>query len=368
MLKLNIVGKFFDNHSLSIINRNIALGLSKKVDVKIISLDAPSVEYKVDHNQVNKLLELRGAHNDADVEIRHSYPPMWRHPSNDKTKLVYIQPWEFSSVPFEWQYKFETFSDSLVSLSKFSEDSFLTAGLNPKDSFVIPCGYNPSVFNTDNRTSSNITRFLFVGCGQYRKGLDLLLAYWARNTKKYESIQLTIKDTPQVYGQSSLLQDIIKLQYVTKCANIIYDDTVRSESEMADLYKSTDILVHPYRGEGFGMHIQEAMACGVVPVVTAGGSTDDFVIDNKVASNRKIVNMNDIFAAKPGDSMTLMGSHRYVIEPDLTSLTNTINTVKNTYKDIKVNTSKLSTWDEVTEAYFKLVTRMSEIQKPKRVR
>lgn len=368
MVKINIVGKFFDNHSLSIINRNVALGLSSLVDVKIISLDSPDQSYKLDYEVVSKLLELRGNHEDADVEIRHSYPPMWRFPANKNTKLIYIQPWEYSSVPFEWQYKFETFSDKLVSLSRFSEEAFLNAGLNPADSVVIPCGYNSKVFNTEGRTNSSITRVLFVGCGQYRKGLDILLSYWAKNTKSYQNLELTVKDTPQIYGQSNLFQDIVQLQYKSKCAKIVYDDSIKSEQDMANMYKNTDILVHPYRGEGFGMHVQEAMACGVIPVVTGGGSTDDFVLQNRVRSVRKVVNMNDIFAIKPGDSMSLMGAHRYVIEPDMTDLTNTINSIISGHNNIKVDTSKLNTWSDVVDRYYNLVQEVSNIKVPKRVR
>jgi hypothetical protein len=45
---------------------------------------------------------------------------------------------------------------------------------------------------------------------------------------------------------------------------------------MAALYRSCDVLVHPYRGEGFGLTVAEAMACGLTVVTTAGGPTDEF--------------------------------------------------------------------------------------------
>ena len=36
---LEFVGKFYDNHSLTIINRNVATRLAKKFDIYITSLD-----------------------------------------------------------------------------------------------------------------------------------------------------------------------------------------------------------------------------------------------------------------------------------------------------------------------------------------
>src|SRR5204863_3469458 len=45
---------------------------------------------------------------------------------------------------------------------------------------------------------------------------------------------------------------------------------------LVELYRSCDVLVHPYRGEGFAMPVLEAMACGLPVIVTAGGPTDEF--------------------------------------------------------------------------------------------
>ena len=42
-------------------------------------------------------------------------------------------------------------------------------------------------------------------------------------------------------------------------------------------YKASKVVVHPYRAEGFGMHVQEATACGCLPLIPANGPTDDFI-------------------------------------------------------------------------------------------
>jgi glycosyltransferase involved in cell wall biosynthesis len=49
---------------------------------------------------------------------------------------------------------------------------------------------------------------------------------------------------------------------------------------MATLYQLADAYVAPYRAEGFGLPVLEAIACGLPVICTAGGATDDFVRDD----------------------------------------------------------------------------------------
>ena len=51
---------------------------------------------------------------------------------------------------------------------------------------------------------------------------------------------------------------------------------------MPGLYAACQCLVHPYRGEGFGLPIAEAMACGLAVIVPAYGACLDFC-DESVA-------------------------------------------------------------------------------------
>lgn len=366
-MKIEILGKFYDNQSLSIVNRNIALYLSQKYEVAIVPLDRPDPSFKVDSNHIIELLSLE-KNIVPDVQVRHSYPPVWNWPEHEHTKVVYIQPWEYASMPSEWQYKFDTFADAVIVPSNWNASVYRAAGIDPSKIYVVPNGYDELVFYKDKNKNSDTVRFLYVGCSQFRKGIDVLLNVWSQVTKKHENIELVIKDTPQVYGPNNLLQDIITLQHKTGCAKITYIDEALNENEVANLYRSCDIVVHPYRGEGFGMHVQEAMACGCLPIVTAGGPTDEFVDEWKIKSTRRVVNPYDIFALKQGDSMSNMGQHRWVLEPDAQELANLIRKAIVEYKNKPVNTERLTTWNKAAELYAATLSQITAGSEPRRVR
>lgn len=91
---IEIIGKFYDNQSLTIINREMAIGLSKLHDVYITPLDQIDAEAKVSKSKIKKIKELEqkdlGEDIVPEIQIRHSYPPVWRWPVDEKTKVVFI--------------------------------------------------------------------------------------------------------------------------------------------------------------------------------------------------------------------------------------------------------------------------------------
>jgi len=367
---VEFVGKFYDNHSLTIINRNIAVRLAEKFDVYITPLDQYDPQFGLYSGIVSDLKKLEQkdlGEQVPDIQIRHCYPPIWNWPTHEKTKVIYIQPWEYPKAPFEWQYKFETFADALIVPSNYCKQVFTKGGLRPENCFVIPNGFNDMHFNKDKHIEArfgidpNRFNFVYVGNSQWRKGLDLLINIWHKAFKKYDKCTLIIKDNSSIYGKNNVLNEVIKMQYKTECAEVIYIDKNIREEEMADIYKCSNVVVHPYRAEGFAMHVQEAMACGCLPVVPAGGPTDDFVPDEiglKIPVQQQSVNITDpgIFATKPGDAMTLMSSHTFINEPSGHHLEQALKYIyhhhnKQDLYDRLENIPMKNTWDYVTELY-----------------
>ena len=83
-MKVELLGKVYDNHSLAIINRNLAVELDKNpdIDLYLTPLDTFDYDSKVDKEILAKLDELKtkGSTEEPDIQIRHSYPPIWRWP------------------------------------------------------------------------------------------------------------------------------------------------------------------------------------------------------------------------------------------------------------------------------------------------
>lgn len=388
-MKIEFLGKFYDNHSLSLVNRNIALGLQKAgITVKLLALDSYDPKFKLDKQVVKQLKQLESTtlETPADIQLRHCYPPIWRWPEHDSTKIVFIQPWEFPKVPFEWQYKFETFADALIVPSNYIASVFENGGINPSNLFIVPNGYNADLFNTQPPTidvskefgiDTSKFNFVYVGNAQWRKGLDIVLNSWHKVFRKYDNARLIIKDNPDIYGQNNVLNDIIKIQYKTNCAKITYIDSNLSDEEMSCIFKASKAVIHPYRAEGFAMHVQEAVACGCVPIVSANGPTDDFLSEQNVGIRiptiSKPINIADpnIFALKAGDATSLMSTHTFIQEPSIDHFEKALSYLYFSHNKQElfdsVKRATLTNWNQVTDKYIEVLTQISNKNNIRRI-
>ena len=70
IMKLEIIGKFYDNQSLSIINRNLLLEMDKKeIDVFITPIDSFDPKYNLDKEIVRIIKKYETAEkNEPDVQ------------------------------------------------------------------------------------------------------------------------------------------------------------------------------------------------------------------------------------------------------------------------------------------------------------
>ena len=178
--------------------------------------------------------------------------------------------------------------DEIWCPSRYVRSLYLQAGIPTGKLRVLPNGYNPAVHHpgaapTPIATSKRF-KFLFVGGTIARKGSDLLLETYLKTFRRSDDVCLVIKDFggKSAYQGQTLSEQIQAAQADPSAPEIVYIDQELPERELAGLYTACDCLVHPYRGEGFGLPVLEAMACALPVICTGGGSTDDFATDEFV--------------------------------------------------------------------------------------
>ena len=66
---------------------------------------------------------------------------------------------------------------------------------------------------------------------------------------------------------------------------------------MTSVYASADIIVKFSKTEGFGLPVLEAMACGVVPIVTAFGGMQEYLDDGRNGVVLKNLNLDELIEA-----------------------------------------------------------------------
>jgi glycosyltransferase involved in cell wall biosynthesis/predicted HAD superfamily hydrolase/Tfp pilus assembly protein PilF len=271
------VGSFLDYGSLSQVNRELTSALRALPGVTLRCVNNGAAPAK---GRSFKGVEVSAQPSpNASVTIRHGWPPDWKPVS--KGSLVVIQPWEYGSLPAEWVEKSRGVHQFWVP-SEYVRKVYVESGIPAAKVKVVPNGIDPARFNPQAAPFPLPTRksfkFLFVGGTIHRKGPDVLLQAFVNAFKAQDDVCLVIKDFGgKSFYAGQTMEDAVRLaQAQPNVPEIVYLNEELAPESLPGLYTACDCLVHPYRGEGFGLPILEAMACGLPVIVTSGGAADDF--------------------------------------------------------------------------------------------
>jgi glycosyltransferase involved in cell wall biosynthesis len=270
-------GNLQSHHSLALINRQLVAVLARQSALYLTCLpfDASEVLAPPPGDFSNHLQE-------PDVFVSHRWPPRFQAPQAGK--WVNILPWEHGPLPEEWVTILKRELDEVWVPSRFVADSFEQSGLRPGSVRVIPNGTDTACFTPEGESwafpgGTAKLRFLFVGGMIYRKGVDLLLQAYAQAFTRHDPVQLVLKGfgAQGVYSSQSLAEQFRYFEQNPEAPELVFlERSDLSAEEMASLYRGCDVYVHPYRGEGFGLPILEAMACGLPVVVPDAGPALEF--------------------------------------------------------------------------------------------
>jgi len=275
-------GAFLARHSLALVNRELVMASHRAFpEWEFYLVPHPTDDMALHGDPRWQYIEerMRRLPSCVDVWVRHHWPPNWQRPEAER--FIVIQPWEFGSIPYDWVDAINRHVDELWVPSSFVRDCYVRDGVHPDKVFVAPNGVSQSFFEPVSPLelpTQKRFRFLFVGGTIPRKGIDILLDGYTRTFTRNDDVALVIKDfgTNTFYRGRNFLEQIRWFQRQPEVPEIVYIAEELDEQQMNALYRACHVLVHPYRGEGFGLPIAEAMACGLPVIVTDFGAAKDF--------------------------------------------------------------------------------------------
>ncbi len=312
-------GGFFNMHSLALANREITLVLAEsgQVELALAATESGDVELARDPRLAG-LLPLVGRTTDTPplIHVRHGWPPRFDPP--EQGHWVMIQPWEFGRLPQDWVAPMRDQVDEIWAYSQFVKQVYVDSGVPAEKVFVVQLGVDPDRFRPDVTPRALKTtksfRFLFVGGTIWRKGIDVLLRAYAGTFRRKDDVCLVIKDIGMdtFYKGQNASADIRRMQEDSDAPEIEYITESIPEDEMPGLYTACQCFVHPYRGEGFGLPVAEAMASGQAVIVSRGGACDDFCREDTVFFTPAF--------RQPMNPFVPMVGQPWALEPDLSAL------------------------------------------------
>jgi glycosyltransferase involved in cell wall biosynthesis len=190
---------------------------------------------------------------------------------------------EVNGIPKEWVQS-ANLMDEIWVTSVFNQSGFVESGVR-RPIFVMPHGVDPERFNLGAPAFRLKDAFVFLSVFEWseRKAPEVLLRAFNRAFRKSDDVVLFCKIMAPPWASFDIPAAVEGLGLSHQGGRIVIDvGTYLRPEELGSLYRSADCFVLPTRGEGWGLPIYEAMACGL-PVITTDWSAPAEYLSDKLA-------------------------------------------------------------------------------------
>ena len=212
---------------------------------------------------------------DAPIQVVYAQADVFEK-NNGKIKVGYSML-EVTGIPREWVRQANLMDEVWVP-SEFNKRTFQDSGVRVPV-HIIPLGINPAYFSPTIRSTKLKDTYTFLSNFEWgeRKAPEILLEAFSDEFSVTESVALLCKIN-NFDGSVNIRSEIQKLGLRSGGGRIVIaENTILKNYDLGALYASADCFVLPARGEGWGMPILEAMACGLPVIATNWSAQTDFM-------------------------------------------------------------------------------------------
>jgi glycosyltransferase involved in cell wall biosynthesis len=204
------------------------------------------------------------------------YAPGDRFGKNSGAYRVGFTMHEVDRLPDSWVEQANQM-DELWTPTHWGARVFAESGV-ARPVHVVPLGIDPGRFQPGTGRERLRERTVFLSVFEWgaRKGWEALLRAYRAAFGPADAVLLLLKVDHRAPGDNPAREIAALLPDPSPPVALLYNQPL-SAARLAELYRAADCFVLPTRGEGWGMPVLEAMACGVPAIATAWSGPAEFV-------------------------------------------------------------------------------------------